>query len=107
MKRGSQKSVFETRKWTYFDVVTAMNRKEISKLAINLSQSKPGSPMYLQAYKKARNQVEGKLTDNQRQRYKAMAKEWSEKKLPARMQQRYVHGNDFIKLQLADLSTLV
>ena len=78
--------------------MTAMNRKEISKLAIKLSQSKPGSPAYLQAYKKARNQVECKLTDNQRQRYKAMAKEWSEKKLPPRMQQRYVHGYDSIKL---------
>ena len=82
--------------------MTAMNRKEISKLSVKLSQSKPGSSAYLQAYKKARSRVEQKLTDNQRQRYKAMAKEWSEKKLPPRMQQRYVHGNDFIKLQLAD-----
>jgi 2-polyprenyl-6-methoxyphenol hydroxylase-like FAD-dependent oxidoreductase len=84
-----------------------MNREEISELSKKLSQGKAGSSAYLQAYKKARRQVEQKLTDNQRQRYKAMAKEWTEKKLPPSMQQRYVHGNDFIKLRLADLSTLV
>lgn len=84
-----------------------MNREEISKLSIDLSQGKAGSSAYLQAYKKARSQVEQELTDNQRQRYKAMAKEWTEKKLPPSMQHRYINSNDFIKLQLADFSKLV
>jgi hypothetical protein len=84
-----------------------MNREQISKLSIKLSQGKPGSSAYLQAYKKARNEVEQNLTDNERQRYKVMAKKWTERKLPPMMQQRYVNGNDFIKLQLADFGTLV
>lgn len=71
-----------------------MHRKKIHKLAVKLSQTAPGTPGYLRSYNTARSQVEKKLTDNQRQTYKAMAKDWSEKKLPPRMQQRYVHGND-------------
>ncbi|KAN0121378.1 hypothetical protein V8E52_003274 [Russula decolorans] len=59
----------------------------------------PGSAGYLCSYNTARRQVERKLTDNQRQMYKAMAKEWSEKKLPPRMQQRMMskHGPRAIK----------
>jgi hypothetical protein len=107
LKRGSKKSAFETRKWSYRDVLTAMHRKQIHKLATKLSQNTPGSPNYLGSYNKARNQVEKKLTENQRRKYKLMAKEWSEKKLPPRMQQRYVHGDDSSRLERSDFFTLV
>jgi hypothetical protein len=84
-----------------------MHRKEIHKLANKFSKNTPGSTLYLRSYNRARNQVERKLTENQRQRYKAMAKEWSEKKLPPRMQQRYARGIDSKRLELADFSALV
>jgi len=34
-----------------------------------------------------------------------MAKEWLEKKLPPKMQQRYVGGDNFSRLELTDFST--
>jgi hypothetical protein len=82
-----------------------MHRKKINKLAAKISKNVPGSSDYLSSYNKARSQVEKKLTDDQRQKYKAMAKEWSEKKLPPRAQQRYVYSNDFNRLELTDFST--
>jgi hypothetical protein len=83
-----------------------MHRKKIHKLATKLSQNAPGSLDYLKHYNKARKQVERKLTDDKRREYKAMAKEWSEKKLPPRMQQRYVHGNDSSRLEQSDFFAL-
>jgi hypothetical protein len=70
------------------DVLISMHRKQIHKLAVRLSQNVPGSVEYLSQYHRARVQVEETLTDDQRRTYRAMAKEWSEKKLPPRMQQR-------------------
>jgi hypothetical protein len=86
-----------------------MHRSEIHELAVELSQSTPGSSQYLSAYKAARSQVERKFSESQRQKYKAMAKEWSNKKLPPRMQQRYVHmhSNDSRVLELTDCFALV
>ena len=95
IKRGSKRSAFETRKWSYHEVVTAMHRKKIHKLATKLSRNTPGSLDYLKHYNKARKQIERKLSDDKRREYKAMAKEWSEKKLPPKMQRRYVHCNGF------------
>ena len=82
--------------------MTAHHRKKIHKLAKKLSKSTAGSPEYLRQYHKARREVEKKLTDDQRRRYKTMAKEWSEKKLPQNMQRRYVHGNDSSRLDQCD-----
>lgn len=84
-----------------------MHRKQVHKSAVKLFQTAPGSAGYLGSYSAACHQVEGKLTDNQRQMYKAMAKEWSEKKLPLKLQQRYAHDNDSSRLELADFSDLV
>lgn len=75
-----------------------MHRKEIHKLAIKLAKNTPGSPHYLANYKRARNQVGEKLTEDERQKYKAMAKKWTESKLPPRVQQRYAHGSDSSRL---------
>ena len=86
--------------------MTAMHRGQIAKLAAKISNDPPGSPGYLSAYSRARCKVGQGLKDNQRQKYKAMAKEWSEKRLPKEMQQRYVHGNDSSGLELTDFSEL-
>lgn len=83
--------MFEPRKWTYHDVVVIMHRREINHKAIQLSQHKSGSRPYLSAYKRAFATVEKKFSETQRQRYRAMAKYWTEKKLPPMLQQRYVH----------------
>ena len=84
-----------------------MERENIYKLAVELSQDVPGSKDFITQYQKARIQVEAKLTDDQRQIYKAMAIEWSEKNLPPKMQQRYAHGNGSSRLESADFSMLV
>lgn len=68
-----------------------MHRQKINKVAVKLSKDAPGSSSYLSNYQEARRQVEAKLTEAQRQKYRAMAKEWSDKRLPAKMQQRYAH----------------
>jgi hypothetical protein len=67
-----------------------MHREKIHKLAVELKKKAQSRPHYLSSYSRARTQVERKFTENQRQRYKAMAKEWSEKKPPPIIQQRYV-----------------
>ena len=86
--------MFEPRKWKYNDVVTIMHLREINVKAIQMSQHKSGSRQYLSTYKRAFAKVEGKFSERQRQRYRAMAKYWTEKRLPPMVQQRYVHRND-------------
>jgi len=93
------------RKFTYFDVVSAMRRKEIHRQTLKLSQSPSGSKSYLRCYSRARCQVEQKLSESKRQKYRAMAKAWSEKKLPPKVQRRYVHGNNSRVLELTYFST--
>jgi len=93
-KRTSKKCAYKTRNWTYLDVVSVKKRQKINKLSEKLSESAPGSRAFLGTWSKARHQVELTLTDPQRQEYKALAKKWSENKLPQRMQTRYVHGNN-------------
>ena len=67
-----------------------MHHDEINKLAAELSKCVPRSSGFLGAYKRACSQVELKLSESQHQRYQVMAKDWSEKGLPPRMQQWYV-----------------
>ena len=78
-----------------------MQCKRIHKLAVKLSKNVPGSTDYISHYQKARIQVESKLTDDQRRKYKAMAKEWSEKTLPPKMQQRYAYGNGSSRIRIS------
>ena len=87
------KSAFELKKWSYLDILTVKRQKKIHKLALKLSKDLAGSPTYLASYKTARSQVEKNLSDKQRQKYKVLAKEWSEKGLPPTMRQRYVCSN--------------
>jgi hypothetical protein len=96
--RRNKKTVFDTPRWTYFDVLTTMNRRKLHKLTLKLSQSPAGSARYLGCYGRARRQFERNLSEDLRQKYKAMAKEWGKKKLPRKIQQRYVHGNDSSRL---------
>ena len=98
---------FERKKWSYLEVVTAVKGADIDKLACELSGDKPGSLLYLQNYKKASRQIEEGLSDDERQKYMAMSKEWSEQAPPPRIQQRYAHGNDSSRLELTGFSTLV
>jgi len=88
------------RRWSYLDIVTAMHREQISKLAAKLSNSAPGSSPFLSAYKRARSKVAKNLPKSLCQRYHVMAKEWSEKVLPPRMQQRYAHRTNSSGLEL-------
>jgi len=89
----------------YLNVMSAMHGKKINKQAIKILKKVLGSSDYLSHYQKACGQIEAKLTDNQHQKYKVMAKEWSEKKLPPKMQRWYVGGDDFSRLELTDFST--
>ena len=100
LRRGSKKSPLITRRWTYFDVLTAMHRREIHKLTLKLSQSPAGSPRYLSYYNRARGQFERKLPEALRLKYKSMAKQWGKIKLPRKVQRQYVHGNDSSRLEL-------
>lgn len=106
MKRAVKKSAFETKTWTYNAVVTAMHRQEIIDKAVGLSESRAGSASFLKRYKEARALVEKEFPEGQRQKYKAMAKEWSEKPLPSQLQQEYVHGNNSSRLYLTDSPSL-
>jgi hypothetical protein len=94
--------VFGLRKWRYLDVVIIMHRKAINQMAIRMSQDKPGSRQYLGVYKRACGKIKQKFSESQCQIYRAMAKEWTEKKLPPKLQQQYVHCNDSSRFELTD-----
>jgi len=66
--------------------VSVKKRQKINKLSEKLSESAPGSRPFLGAWIKVRHRVELTLTDSQRQEYIALAKKWSENKLPRKMQ---------------------
>jgi len=76
-----------------------MKSEKIAKLAAKLSKSPPGSASFLHAYKPVHTQVDKKLSKRTQQKYKAMVKEWTEKRLPPRMQQQYVYGNNSCRLE--------
>jgi hypothetical protein len=65
-----------------------MNRQKIHKLAVEYSKNLLEAPHYFANYNRACREVEEKFTDDQREKYKAMAKEWTEIELPPNMQQR-------------------
>ncbi len=71
-----------------------MHHQQIHELALETLQDKPGSPCYISSFSKACCQVEEQLTDLQCQKYKALAKEWSEMKLPQKMQMQYSYSNE-------------
>ena len=79
-----------------------MHNDEIHDLAIKLSEDAAGSNGYLGCYAKARQQVEEKLTELDRQKYRSMAQAWSNQELPSGVQERYVLGNDSTGLKLAN-----
>jgi hypothetical protein len=81
-----------------------MHSDAIHQLAVK--RHKAGSPRYLCTYKKACRKIEQKLSKNQRQKYQAMAKEWSEKKPPPKIQWQYVHRNGSCRFDLADFFSL-
>jgi len=85
-------------------VFTVMNSTRIDELAIKISQAKSGSIPYLAVYHKARKQLEKKLTEKERQMYRATAKKWTEGKLPRKMQQQYVYQDS--RLESTNLSKL-
>ena len=64
---------------------------------LKLSGDVPGSQKYLSYYSVARCKIEKKLNDQQCTKYKAMANEWLDKKLPLHMQHWYTHGNDTMR----------
>jgi hypothetical protein len=107
LKRGSKKFAFDTKDWTYFDVVTNLHREKIDKLAVKLSGHPPGSGPYLQKYRRAFNEVEGDFSEKERRKYRAMAKEWTERQPPPKIQQRYALCNDSSRLLLTNFYTLV
>lgn len=76
-----------------------MHRQEIGKLAQENSKDKPGSRAYISCFSKARRLVEQQLTNSQRQKYMAMAKDWSEGTLPPAMQKRYLYSNNLAGLE--------
>ena len=85
--------------------MTAKLRLKIHQLALKLSHDVPGSRKYLASYSVAHYRIEKKLSDRQRTKYKVMANEWSDKKLPQDMQHWYVYGNDDASAQLTNFYT--
>jgi hypothetical protein len=77
------------KKWRYNDILIDVHRKEIDKMATEMSESKPGSGAYLGCYRRAIKTIEEGLDEETRQKYRAQAKKWSEQKPPPRQQQRY------------------
>jgi hypothetical protein len=75
-----------------------MECERINELAATLTTDLPGSKGYLNKFSKACKQIKKNLTDDQRQIYMALAKEWTEKRLPLETQQRYARGNGSLAL---------
>ena len=64
-----------------------MNREKILDLAATRTDEPPGSQKFLSFYNRARHQLQEKLTDNERQKYMGMAKDWTEGHLPQEIKQ--------------------
>jgi len=75
-----------------------MKSKEIAKLVAELSESPPGSAEFLCAYKPACTQIKNNLSRAEKEKYEAMAKEWTNNRLPPRMQERYVYDDNSRRL---------
>jgi hypothetical protein len=57
------------RNWTYKDLVVDVHRKELDKMAAELSGSKPGSAAYIACYGKALKTIEEGLDEETRVKY--------------------------------------
>jgi hypothetical protein len=79
----------------------------INDVTATLTDELPGLSHFLEKFSTARKQVEESLTDDQRQIYRVLAKDWTANELPPEMKQWYAHGNGSSRLELADFSTLV
>ena len=55
-----------------------VHRKELDKMAAELSGSKPGSPAYIACYGKAFKTIEEGLDEETWVKYRSEAKQWSE-----------------------------
>lgn len=77
-----------------------MHNDQIHELAIELLKDAAGSNGYLANYAKARQQVEEKFTELERQKYRSMALAWSNQELPSGMQERYVPWQWFYRIKI-------
>jgi hypothetical protein len=90
-------------KWTYHDIVQAMHREEVDKLAAKMSGDKSGSIAYLSYYRTALNKVAGELSEELQTKYKAEAKQWTDQKPPPLEQLRYVRTNRSSRWEASNL----
>ncbi|KAF8262443.1 hypothetical protein EI94DRAFT_1704760 [Lactarius quietus] len=88
------RNVVET-KWTFSDIVIDVHHEELDKMAAEMSGCKAGSPAYLRCYKKALKIIEDRMDDDDKVKYQADAKKWTEHKLPPRQQLRQIALKEF------------
>ncbi|KAI9438332.1 hypothetical protein H4582DRAFT_2057761 [Lactarius indigo] len=87
-RRERRRCQFRHRKWTYHDILVDVHRKELDKMALEMSGSKRGSAAYLGCYKKSIKVISQRLDEHTRVKYRAEAKKWTEQQAPPRQQQR-------------------
>jgi hypothetical protein len=87
---GSRRVLKIGRKKTFRDVVRELHKKELHTMALSLSGATAGSKTYLGCYQHALKDVIRSLSDEDKLRYRARARNWSEHKLPPSQQSRYV-----------------
>jgi hypothetical protein len=89
--RQEQKMPNMHRKWTYQDFLVDIHRKELDKMAVDMSGSRLGLAAYHGYYKKAIKTINEGLDEETQVKYRVEAKEWMEKMPPPQQQQRYAH----------------
>jgi hypothetical protein len=90
------------RKWTFRDVVIDVHRGELHNMALSMSDSKAGSPDYLQCYQKALKTILDGLSDDDKSKYRAQAKKLTEETLLPRQQIRYVHAHHLFRREVTE-----
>ncbi|KAI9441037.1 hypothetical protein BJY52DRAFT_1195315 [Lactarius psammicola] len=86
-RRERKRLKFQHRNWMFNDILVDAHRKEIDKMAVEISGSRPGSAAYLGCYKKAIKIINERLDEETWVKYRAEAKKWTEQRPPHGQQQ--------------------
>lgn len=74
--------------WSLKKVVGHVLKAEVEETCKEMTDSSPGTKEYITGYQTALKQVVDELSAEDRQRYDAMAEEWTNRSPPAEVQRR-------------------
>jgi hypothetical protein len=88
--RRKKKANNPVRAWSLSQVVGKVHKEEVDNLTVDASGCPKGSTGFFKFYQKVlANFVTKRLTEEEREKYRKMAREWTERSPPEAVQQEY------------------